>query len=292
MAERPALTKRLGKPSEEVLVDFVKTIPDKPAKETTRDGVRFYPGSNLAVWRTLGLAEWDKHVTGRLSEHTRRSLRDMLLRMSDNGAFVVVGEVEVPHITTDFELTLQAARAITAAPGWLASLKDEELLRRVARMKDFLRDSPPRNDYERILRLQLAALFPKLVTREQRDTAMQLLTRKQQADGGWSLRHMSAPDNWRTPMSEFVLNLIASLPDAANPESDPYMTAFAIVLMRQNGVPASDARIRRGIAWLKREQRVSGRWWMHSLYRGNYHYITYIATAQALKALALCNELR
>jgi hypothetical protein len=69
------------------------------------------------------------------------------------------------------------------------------------------------------------------------------------------------------------------------------MTAFAVVLMRQAGVPASDARIRQALAWLKREQRVSGRWWMHSLYRGNYHYITYIATAQALKALALCDEL-
>ena len=30
---------------------------------------------------------------------------------------------------------------------------------------------------------------------------------------------------------------------------------------------------------------------MHSLYRGNYHYSTYIATMQALKALALCGEL-
>jgi hypothetical protein len=44
-------------------------------------------------------------------------------------------------------------------------------------------------------------------------------------------------------------------------------------------------------SWLKREQRVSGRWWMQSLYRGNYQYITYIATCQALKALALCDEI-
>jgi len=29
---------------------------------------------------------------------------------------------------------------------------------------------------------------------------------------------------------------------------------------------------------------------MHSLDRGNYHRITYIATCQALKALALCEE--
>jgi squalene-hopene/tetraprenyl-beta-curcumene cyclase len=69
------------------------------------------------------------------------------------------------------------------------------------------------------------------------------------------------------------------------------MTALAIVLMRQSEVPVSDSRIQRGLDWLKREQRVSGRWWMHSLYRGNYHYITYIATAQAIKALNLCGEL-
>jgi hypothetical protein len=30
---------------------------------------------------------------------------------------------------------------------------------------------------------------------------------------------------------------------------------------------------------------------MHSLYRGNFHYITYIATIEAIKALDLCGEL-
>jgi squalene-hopene/tetraprenyl-beta-curcumene cyclase len=92
-------------------------------------------------------------------------------------------------------------------------------------------------------------------------------------------------------MDPTVVALIRNLPDAANPGSDPYMTAFAIVLLRASGVPASDTRIQRGIAWLKETQRVSGRWWMNSLYRGNYHYITYISTAQALRALALCDEL-
>ena len=88
-----------------------------------------------------------------------------------------------------------------------------------------------------------------------------------------------------------VVKLIQNLPDAANPGSDPYMTAFAIVLLRESGVPASDPRIQKGVAWLKAEQRVTGRWWMYSLYRGNYNYITYISTAQVLRALALCDEL-
>jgi squalene-hopene/tetraprenyl-beta-curcumene cyclase len=92
-------------------------------------------------------------------------------------------------------------------------------------------------------------------------------------------------------MSDTVIRLIEGLPDAADPGSDPYMTALAIVLLRESGVPAADARLQRGVAWLKAEQRASGRWWMHSLYRGNYHFTTYIATAKALQALALCGAM-
>ncbi|HRJ10979.1 MAG TPA: hypothetical protein PK490_15510 [Prosthecobacter sp.] len=293
LSERPALTPWLGKPSEEVLANFIEAVPEqvKPQQETEKDGHRYYAGSWTSIWRSLGLAEWDRHVTGALSPHTDLSLREMFERQSASGAFVSYGEVEIPHITTDFELTLQAARAVTAAPGWLEKQTDPALLARIGKMKDWLRDAPPRNDFDRVLRLQLAHYFPGLVTPAQTGSALALLAAKQHADGGWSTRDFSAVEDWHYKMSETVLKLIASLPDAARPESDPYMTALAIVLMRQSGVPAGDERVRRGIAWLKGEQRASGRWWMHSLYRGNYHYITYIATAQALKALALCGEL-
>ena len=293
LSERPALSKQLGQPLEEVLADFVKTVPAKvgPQKETEKDGIKYYGGSWTSIWRSLGLAEWDRHVTGKLSEHTERSLQEMLMRQSADGSFVSYGEVEIPHITTDFELTLQAARAVTTAPGWLASLKDAELLARIEKMKSWLRTAQPKHDYDRILRLQLAHYMPELVPQAQRDAALALLSSKQHADGGWSLRDMSAINDWHFKMSEKVVTLIQGLPDAAKPDSDAYMTAFAIILMRQNNIPVSDERIQRGLTWLKREQRVSGRWWMHSLYRGSYHYITYIATAQALKALALCDEL-
>lgn len=293
LSERPALSRQLGQPLEEVLADFIKTVPEKvgPQKETEKDGIRYYGGSWTSIWRSLGLAEWDKHVTGKLSPHTERSLHEMLMRQSANGSFVSYGEVEIPHITTDFELTLQAARAVTAAPGWLSGLKDAELLARIDKMKSWLRTAEPKNDYDRILRLQLAHYMPDLVPQTQRDAALGLLSSKQHADGGWSLRDMSALSDWHFKMSDTVVKLVSGLPDAAKPESDAYMTAFAVVLMRQSNIPASDERIQRAVTWLKREQRVSGRWWMHSLYRGNYHYITYIATAQALKALALCDEL-
>ena len=57
MSERPALTMLPGKPSEEVLENFVKAIPDKPSVETEKDGLKYFPGSWTAVWCSLGLAE-------------------------------------------------------------------------------------------------------------------------------------------------------------------------------------------------------------------------------------------
>ena len=291
LLRRPMLTPLLGKPDEEVLADFIKKMPAELPKPRVSDGITYFPLSDRAVWRTAGFVQWDKHVAGKLSEHTDRALRDMLLRLSSHGGYLVLGEVEVPYVTTDFELTLHAARALVDAPGWLESLQDPDLKQRVDRMKAFLRTSKSRNDYERALRLELAAIMPELVPAEERQAAIAMLWSKQLPDGGWSTRRMSDYRNWRTPMSDTVLKLIESLPDAANPGSDPYMTAQAIVLLRESGVPAIEPRIRRGIDWLKREQRVSGRWWMHSLYRGNYQFITYIATARAMQALALCGEI-
>lgn len=293
MSERPALTPLLGKPTEEIRADFLESVPATiaPVKETEKEGHKYYPNSFIAVWRSMGLAEWDKHVTGKLSEQTDRSLRDMFERQSADGSFVSYGEVEVPHITTDFELTLQAVRAATAAPGWLESIKDAALLARIEKLKSWLRAAKPKNDFDRILRLQLAHYMPDLVPQADRDAALALLSSKQHADGGWSTRDMSALNDWHFKISDTVTKLVNSLPDAAKPESDAYMTALAVVMMRQNNIPASDERIQKAITWLKKEQRVSGRWWMYSLYRGNYYYITYIATCQALKALSLCGEL-
>jgi squalene-hopene/tetraprenyl-beta-curcumene cyclase len=276
-----------------VRASFLKAVPAeiKVVKEADKNGHKYYPGTFTSVWRSVGLAEWDRNVTGKLSPETELSLRDMFERQSENGAFVSHGEVEIPHITTDFELSLQAARAVTAAPGWLAGLKDEKLLAGVEKLKQWLRTAPPKNDFDRVLKLQSARYFPESSTEADRAAALSLLASKQHADGGWSTRDMSPVDDWHFEMSAKVLDLIKNLPDAEKPESDAYMTSLAIVLMRQNNVPVSDPRVQKGLAWLKREQRESGRWWMHSLYRGNYHYITYIATTEALKALDLCGEL-
>ena len=285
MAERPALTALLGPPSQEVLAEFIADLPDESVGQTQKPRGQYYP-----VGRSLGLAQWDKYVTQRLSSETVRSLKDMLGRLPETGLFKTVSTVEIPYATTDFELTVQAARAAAAAPGWLSSLRDPELLERIRIMKAALTSHQPRNDYEAVLRLQLAGALPDTVPQPDRDAAIALLWRRQHADGGWSTRDMSAIDNWGNKYRDDTLAMLRAEPDVGSPESDAYMTAFAITLLRESGVAADDQRIQRGLVWLKTEQRESGRWWMKSLYRPTLHFSTYIATAQALRALALCGE--
>src|SRR5439155_9698170 len=127
--------KQLGKPSVEVLNDFIKTVPTEAGK----------PGDSAAasVWRSSGLASWDLYVEGTLSEHTDRSLRHTVMILPDDNMYDTIKLIEIPYITTRFELTVQAMRAIVTAPGWLVNLQDAELVARVERIKRFLREHQP-----------------------------------------------------------------------------------------------------------------------------------------------------
>ena len=284
MAERTVLTKLLGPPRDEIFADFVADIPAEGDEKTKTQPHAF------SVWRSLGLAQWDRHVAGKLSEPTQRSLRDMLRRLPNDGFYHTVSKVEIPYTTTSFELTVQAARAMAAAPGWIEGLTDDDLKGRVQRMKTALSAHQPRNNYERALQLQLATAMPELVPQPVRDAAISMLWTRQHADGGWSTRDMSTVENWGDKIRPDVVPMLHAEADAGSPARDAYMTAFAIILLRENGAPSADERIQRGIAWLKSNQRESGRWWMKSLYKPTSHFSTYIATAHALRALALCGE--
>ncbi|QDU96088.1 c-type cytochrome domain-containing protein [Lignipirellula cremea] len=293
MAERPVLTKTLGPPREEMLKSFTDAVNTQAASK----------GDFWYVWRSLGLAQWDKHVTGKLSEPAAAALREMFSRQQEDGTWdMAQRRIQIPHVTTRFELAVQAARAVTAAPGWLDNLEEEDLRQGVERLKTYLREHEPRHDYELALMLRVDTLLPGVVTPQERDKAIAMLRREQLDDGGWSTRRMSDPSNWSLRLDPRLVGTLQSKPDALNPGSDAYMTGLAIVLLRESGVPTADRQIQRGISWLKSRQRQSGRWWLESLTfpvrkpgdtpgDKRRHFTTYIATAQAMRALDLCGEL-
>src|SRR5581483_11482597 len=101
--------------------------------------------------------------------------------------------------------------------------------------------------------------------RLKKSTVQELLS-VQKKDGGWSLPTLG---DW-TGRDE--------LPNDRNAPSDGYATGFVVYVLRQAGVPATDEAIKKGVAWLKSNQRESGRWFTRSLSTNNYHFITHAGT--------------
>ena len=71
---------------------------------------------------------------------------------------------------------------------------------------------------------------------------------------------------------------------------DAYGTGLALVVAREMGVPALDARLQR-VAWLKANQRESGKWFSRSPAKDSMHYFTNTGCAFALLGLQACGAL-
>lgn len=89
--------------------------------------------------------------------------------------------------------------------------------------------------------------LPMLLTDEQRKATVDATFALQQADGGWSTVAIGSYN--RTDKSE------------NDSRTDGFATALATLALQAAGVPASDARLARGLTWLKSNQdKTSGRW--------------------------------
>ena len=59
-------------------------------------------------------------------------------------------------------------------------------------------------------------------------------------------------------------------------------------VLRQAGVPADDPALVKAVAWLKANQRESGRWFTQSPGGSKHHYVTNVGSAFAILALDAC----
>jgi squalene-hopene/tetraprenyl-beta-curcumene cyclase len=146
----------------------------------------------------------------------------------------------------------------------------------IARAVAFLRMNPPPTIHHRAMLLWAATYVPEVMSeRAQKEAAAELL-RLQQADGGWCLHQLG-------PWQGFLKGK-----SPVSTDSDGYATGLVIYVLRRTGVPADDPAIRKGVAWLKANQRESGRWFTTSLNTDRYHYISHMGTAYAVLALRAC----
>jgi squalene-hopene/tetraprenyl-beta-curcumene cyclase len=288
-SERPSLTPVLGKPEADVRGHFVEQIDEfhkltGDERKALHDGVR---PTQVAVI-TRGLVEWDKHVTGKLSDESKKALSLMFELQAPDGSW---GNIECwpPYESSVFQGATVAVMAAATARGWLVEIASEEEKAKFQKALSYLRTTDPGHDYERLLRLWTATRAPSLLSDDEKQAFIEVVWKHQNEDGGWSMLDFYTFENWAAASRPRGFLKRA---DFDNSPSDGHMTGLALLVLIDSGVDVKDKRIERGVQWLLANQRESGRWWTRSLNTDNYHFITYSATAYALVALHKAGRLR
>lgn len=282
---RPALSERWGKPPKSVR-DFL-TVQTKELRE---DGDTYGSAPAQLAYMSRGLAAWDAAFEDATSQETDSALRHLFENMQAEDGSIQV-KFRYPPINSDtWHATVTAALAVSMAPGWRAANQTGVMAKPVENLADYLRKTPPLNDHHRLQLLWAASHWPGLLDEDRRKRIEDRIWSLQRPDGGWSVRSFAAPEELGGGGAK--AQALKREPEYGDPPSDGYQTALSIVVLRDAGVPAEDARLQRAVAWLKGHQRESGRWWTKSLNTASrFHYISYSGSAYAALALAKCGAL-
>ena len=278
---RPQLISTLGPPDpafrrflESVLHETIAEERNKTARGT---------GPAQVVYLAASLASWDAHVTKQLSTETQNALELTFSLQQENGAWSSV-QTWPPFESDAYQLATVAAMAAGLAPGWIEQHRADELGEGVARLRNYLKTTEPPHDYARVALLWASRYLPGLLDSETKDVITKTVLDRQRPDGGWSLRSFGEPEQWGVGNRSERLRAEA---DFDSPPSDGHQTGLAIVVLSEAGIPSSHPAIQRGLTWLKRNQRQSGRWWTKSLNTDKWNFITFTGTLYPVMALTM-----
>jgi len=271
---RPALKGRPAPAMDEVRRFFEKRAAnwdsgkkeDKPRWDTE------------VVATAAALAVHDARTTGKLHPLTRQALDRMWTLQQKNGAWNWLKCNWPPMEHDDYYGATYAAVGVGHAPDGYA--QTEKAKAGLERLREYFKHTPPPSLHHKAMLLWASTKLDGLMTKEEQQAAVKELLALQRADGGWSL---PALGDWKGNDGRA---------NNKSAPSDGYATGFVVFVLRQAGVPARDAAVRKGIAWLKGNQRESGRWFTQSLNTDRHHFISHAGTAFAVLALDACGELK
>ena len=170
------------------------------------------------------------------------------------------------------------------APGWLDRAVSPEPRGQVSALKEHLGRTALPHDYARVALLWADHYFPGLMSVEKKQDVIRMIRDHQRPDGGWSIRSFSEPEEWGSGNRAERLHAETYFGD---PPSDGHQTGLAVVALSSAGVPPTHPAVKRGVEWLRANQRQSGRWWTKSLNTDTWHFITYTGTLYPVMALAV-----
>jgi squalene-hopene/tetraprenyl-beta-curcumene cyclase len=226
----------------------------------------------VAVAATLALH--DAQTTGKLHPRTRQALDRMWELQREDGSWAWNKTRLAPLEHDDYYGAVYAAVGVGHAPEGYA--KSEAATEGVARLRRYLRANPPPDLHHKAWLVWASIKLDGLMVPTERERAVRELLALQRSDGGWNLPSLG---DWKR---------LDGRPNDKQAPSDGYATGLVLYVLRQAGVAATEEPIRRGVAWLKANQRASGRWFTRSLNRDRGHYVTNVGTAYAVMALKAC----
>ncbi len=235
------------------------------------------PETHVLVATAAFLAINDAERKEEPTAATRKALDVAWARQSQEGHWADWIKCNWPPFESDdhYGVTLMAV-AVGMSP---ESYRSAEPARSgLARILRYLKEHAPSHVHHKAMLLWAGAYHDGLIEKADRKRWTAELFALQREDGGWASGELGS---WRqrdgSPSHPSVYV-----------ESDGYGTGFVLYVLMQAGIPTSDPRIQRGIAWLKTHQRSGGYWWTQSLRNepDTSNFLTHAGTTFALKALA------
>lgn len=242
-------------------------IPDKASKPIAEGEI---------VATATALALYDAAATGKLQPTTRSALDRIWTIQRPDGGWNWFDCDLPPQEDDDYYGTVFAAIGVGHAPDQYK--KTDAARRGLDRLRAYLRATPAPNLHHRAMLLWASTGVDGLMDEPDRERTIADLLAKQRPDGGWSLTSLG---KWERRDG------------TTNPEdapSDGYGTGFVAYVLRQSGMASDAEPIRRAVAWIKSNQRDSGRWFTRSPSLDHAHYLTHAGTGFVLMALAACGE--
>ena len=216
------------------------------------------------------LALFDRQTTGKLQPNTRRALDRMWTLQRSDGAWTWNQHQLPPQELDEYYGVVYAAIGVGHAPEGYA--KGDSAKEGVAALRRHLAKNPPPNLHHKLLLAWASFQLDGLMTPAERTRTLRDVVALQREDGGWNLPSLG---NWKR---------LDGQPNDPNAQSDGYATGLVLYLLKQSE-QESNKSIERGLAWLKSNQRASGRWFTRSLNADRAHYTTNAGSAYALMAI-------
>ncbi|MDB5312713.1 MAG: hypothetical protein JWO38_6915 [Gemmataceae bacterium] len=231
-------------------------------------------GEAYVVATAFALAFNDARTTGKLSEPARAALDRMWKGQKATGEWGWLKCDWPPMEHDDYYGATIATLAAGVAPGDYA--KTDLAKAGIEKLRTYFKKTPAPDLHHKAMLLWASTRVEGLLTAEEQQKTVSELRAKQHADGGWGLPSLG--EYKRRDKSD----------NDPNAPSDGYGTGLAVFVLRQAGVKADDPAVKKGVAWLKGNQRESGRWFTRSLNNDKAHYITNAGTAFCVLALDAC----